>query len=58
MELLGRDNARVDAELEKTEAQREACESQMEQLKVALYAKFGKENISESAVRAERGAGA
>jgi len=48
LQLLARDTERVDAQLARLEAQKEQCDAGMQELKVKLYAKFGKENISES----------
>jgi hypothetical protein len=47
LQLLARDTERVDAQLARLEAQKEQCDAGMQELKVKLYAKFGKENISE-----------
>ncbi|PWN98115.1 putative GIM3-Gim complex component [Tilletiopsis washingtonensis] len=46
LQLLARDTERVDAQLARLEAQKEQCDAGMQELKVKLYAKFGKENIN------------
>lgn len=46
LELLERDTAALDAEIERLKGNADQCEVGMKDLKVSLYAKFG-QNISE-----------